>query len=128
MTLPPSVLTGLTNVILGVRDMDRSLAFYREALGLAVTFAAGDFVFLRAGAMTLCLRKVNQLPESVDERMVELVFGVEDIHAAYEALVAKGVVFRVEPRVVTGDQFAADFRDPDGHVLSIFGPSASSAA
>jgi len=128
VTQQPSVLAGLTNVILGVRDMERSLAFYRDALGLPVTFAAGDFVFLRAGAMTLCLRKVNQLPESVDERMVELVFGVEDIHAAYEALVGKGVVFRIEPRVVTGDQFAADFRDPDGHVLSIFGPSASSAA
>ena len=128
MTQPPSVLNGLTNVVLGVRDMERSIAFYRDALGLTVTFAAGDFVFLRAGTVTLCLRTVDELPSPMDERAVELVFGVDDIHRAFEALSDRGVVFRVEPRIVTGDQFAADFRDPDGHVLSIFGPSASSAA
>lgn len=34
-----------------------------------------------------------------------------------------GIVFRVEPRVVTGNLWATDFRDPDGHLLSIFGPA-----
>ena len=51
-----------------------------------------------------------------------MVFSVEDIDAAHQALRSRGVEFRREPRVVTGDQHAADFRDPDGHVLSIFGP------
>ena len=44
---------------------------------------------------------------------------------AHRALTARGVAFRVEPRVVSGDDFAADFRDPDGHVLSIFGKKKS---
>ena len=26
------------------------------------------------------------------------------------------------PRNVTGDQWAAKFRDPDGHLLSVYGP------
>ena len=46
----------------------------------------------------------------------------EDIDAAHRQLRERGVAFRVEPRIVTGDQLAADFRDPDGHVLSILGP------
>ena len=53
---------------------------------------------------------------------MEVVFSVDDIEAAYQALRSRGVDFRREPRPVTGDQHAADFRDPDGHVLSIFGP------
>jgi len=32
------------------------------------------------------------------------------------------VTFMNEPRPVTGDRWAANFRDPDGHLLSIFGP------
>ena len=47
---------------------------------------------------------------------------MEDIEAAYGTLRERGVAFRVAPRIVTGDKLAADFRDPDGHVLSIFGP------
>lgn len=119
-----AVVNGIGNVILGVRDMDRSLAFYRDALGLAVRFAAAEFSFLQAGAVMLCLRHVPDLPALDEEGRVEIVFDVADIHAAFEALKARGISFRVEPRVVTANVWAADFRDPDGHVLSIFGPAA----
>lgn len=122
---PP--VTGIGNVILGVRDMQRSLAFYRDALGLAVRFASGDFTFLQAGTVTLCLRQIADLAPGGEER-VEIVFDVREIHAAYEALQARGVAFRLQPRVVSGDLWAADFRDPDGHVLSIFGPAATRTA
>ena len=36
--------------------------------------------------------------------------------------VERGVTFLNEPRCVDGVSWAADFSDPDGHVLSIFGP------
>jgi predicted enzyme related to lactoylglutathione lyase len=62
------------------------------------------------------------LAAPADERRVEIVFNVEDIQAAHAALSARGVAFRIAPRPVTGDRHAADFRDPDGHALSIFGP------
>ena len=51
-----------------------------------------------------------------------MVFSVAHVREAYEALQAKGVEFRLEPRAVAGPMWAADFRDPDGHTLSIFGP------
>ena len=109
-------------VMLGVRDMDRSLAFYRDALGLAVQFATGEFTFLDAGGVAVVLHLVSDLREESDERRVELVLHVDDIDAAHLALQERGVEFRVAPRIVTGDRLAADFRDPDRHVLSIFGP------
>ena len=119
-----AAVTGIGNLILAVTDMPRALAFYRDALALPVRFASAEFAFLQAGAVTLCLRHVASPPPAVQREDVEIVFDVADIHAAYETLKARGVVFRVEPRVVTGDLLATDFRDPDGHLLSIFGRAA----
>jgi catechol 2,3-dioxygenase-like lactoylglutathione lyase family enzyme len=53
---------------------------------------------------------------------MEVVFEVDDIDAAHESLRSRGVSFRIAPRIATGDRWVADFRDPDGHALSIFGP------
>lgn len=111
-------------VMLGVRDLDRSLAFYRNALGLKERFTSPEFAFLDGGAVMIGLRKAPSLKDPVDDLRNELVFEVDDVDAAYRSLSERGVAFRVEPRVVTGDRYAADFRDPDGHVLSIFGPRA----
>ncbi|HSK08817.1 MAG TPA: VOC family protein [Vicinamibacterales bacterium] len=120
-----TAVAGLSHVLLAVRDIDRSLSFYRDVLGLEVAFASGEFVFLRAGSVTLGLRHAPDLPSrrAEDPVGVELVFAVDEIHAAHERLRSRGVGFRVPPRVVAGGQWAADFRDPDGHVLSIFGPA-----
>ena len=112
---------GLGIVMLGVRDLPRSIAFYRDLLGLPVAFASDEFAFLKAGAVTLGLRESPDLLEAREDGRTELVFGVDDVDRAYDLLRERGVAFRVPPRVVTGDQLAADFRDPDGHVLSIFG-------
>jgi catechol 2,3-dioxygenase-like lactoylglutathione lyase family enzyme len=125
MKSPTSPVTGIGNIILAVRDLDRALAFYRDTIGLGVKFASEEFAFLQAGGVTLCLRHVGGQAAASDERGVELVFDVADIHAAYEALRSRGIAFRVEPRIVAGAQWATDFRDPDGHLLSIFGPAPS---
>lgn len=122
-----SPVTGIGNLILAVTDMERSLAFYRDALGLPVRYSSGEFAFLQAGALTLCLRHVGEAPGAGDREDVEIVFDVADIQEAYHTLKGRGVVFRVEPRVVTGDLLAADFRDPDGHLLSIFGRAAKAS-
>jgi catechol 2,3-dioxygenase-like lactoylglutathione lyase family enzyme len=109
-------------VMLAVSQLEASLAFYRDTLQMKVQHAGGDFAFLDGGGVTISLRATKDLKPMGDDRRVELVLGVEDIDAAYARLKGLGVAFRLEPRVVTGDQLAADFRDPDGHVLSIFGP------
>lgn len=109
-------------LLLGVSDVNRSVAFYRDAVGLPVQFGSGEIAFLDAGGVTLVLQERKDLPPPDGGLRTEIVFPVDDIDAAHRALRDRGVAFRVEPRVVTGDRLAADFRDPDGHVLSIFGP------
>ena len=68
----------------------------------------------------LQVRKELPPPDGGDR--TEIVLPVENIDEAHQTLRDRGAAFRIAPRVVTGDRLAADFRDPDGHVLSIFGP------
>jgi catechol 2,3-dioxygenase-like lactoylglutathione lyase family enzyme len=114
--------TKISHVMLGVESTTRSLAFYRDVLGLSVQSEHEGFAFLDAGGFTLALSE--GLARACDPRVgaTDLVFGVEDVRAAYESLKSKGVEFMHEPRAVAGPMFAANFTDPDGHRLSIFGP------
>ena len=115
-------LTQINNVMLGTTDLARSLAFYRDTLGLAIQFEMPGFVFLNAGGVTLSLSEAHAKLATPGAGGTEIVFGVADVTAAHAALKARGVQFLNAPRNVTGDQWAANFRDPDGHLLSVFGP------
>ena len=116
-------LNKIGNLIIPVTDLERSRKFYCETLGMKqVGSVPGEFAFLDAGGMTLALRETDN---TVVKCGCEYSFQVEDINAAYQELSAKGVHFSQKPRMVTGDAkrqlFATDFRDPDGHILSING-------
>ena len=108
--------------MLGVHDLTRSLEFYHERLGLKVQHEIPGFAFLDAGAVTLCLSEPAAKARSQVAGAGEVVFSVEAVSAAYQALQAKGVQFTHDPRNVTPTTRAANFDDPDGNHLSIFGP------
>lgn len=114
-------ITGIAHVMLGASDLDRSRAFYRDRLGLAVRHESPGFVFLETGAATLCLSAAHARLAR-EPGPVEVVLAVASVRAAHAALRDAGVEFLREPANVTGDSWAANFRDPDGHLLSIFGP------
>ena len=111
-------------IILRVADMERSLGFYRDTVGFGVLAESGEFSFLDAGSIQLALN-VPAEPVDTDRSLTEIVLEVDDIHAAHAEMANRGVDFRVEPREVMRQDdralHAADFRDPDGHVLSITG-------
>jgi catechol 2,3-dioxygenase-like lactoylglutathione lyase family enzyme len=100
----------------------RSLAFYRDKLGLKVQREIPGFAFVNAGAVTLCLSEPAAKVRGEVAGAGEISFSVEDVAAAYEALRRKGVQFAHEPRSVTPTIRVANFDDPDGNHLSIFGP------
>ena len=109
-------------IMLGVADVARSVAFYRDKLGLSVKQEIPGFAFLDGGGVTLCLCQPLARSTGRGPGATEVVFSVEDVRAAHEALRAKGVAFTIEPRNVSGPMWAANFEDPDGHNLSVFGP------
>jgi catechol 2,3-dioxygenase-like lactoylglutathione lyase family enzyme len=115
-------LTRVSVVMLGVRDVTRSLAFYRDKLGLKVEREIPGFAFLNAGAVTLCLSEPAAKVRGQAAGAGEIVFSVEDVTAAYDALRGKGVQFTHQPRNITPTTRVANFDDPDGNHLSIYGP------
>jgi len=111
----------ISNVILTVSDLERSLSFYRDILGIRVKDGfPGDFIFLDGGGTNLVLRKGKANPGHT-----EVVFEVTDIHTTYNELRKKGITFLSPLRPVTynetSDLYATDFRDPDNHIWSITG-------
>ena len=115
-------LTKIGVVMLGVQDLARSVAFYRDKLGLSVQTEIPGFAFLDGGGVTLALSQPLARATGQAAGATEVVFSVVDVTAAYEALRAIGVTFTQAPRNVAGSNWAANFQDPDGHRLSIFGP------
>lgn len=115
-------LTQISVVMLGVTDLARSVAFYREKLGLAVRSEIPGFAFLDGGGVTLCLSQPLARASGQIAGATEVVFAVDDVKGAYEMLRQRGIRFTHEPRNVTASAWAANFEDPDGHKLSIFGP------
>jgi len=119
----------LGHVVFYVRSLDRSLEFYRDVVGMRPLFVAKSMAFFDGGGVALALNQYpGELPQ--DPGMTEVVLEVDDVDATYAELRDRGVVFRVEPRPVTESEgrtlYAADFRDPDGHVLSVTGWKQSS--
>jgi catechol 2,3-dioxygenase-like lactoylglutathione lyase family enzyme len=112
-------------VMLGVRDLERSIPFYRDSLGLKLQSQGGGFAFFDGGGVTLALSQELGRARDYKTGAVEVVFSVADVRTAHEALTGRGVNFQRPPRVVTGQQWSANFTDPDGHELSIFGPSST---
>jgi len=115
----------ISNIILRVEDLARSLEFYRDRLGLTVLGSSEAFAFLDGRGVTLALNAIGPAIAEHPPGLVEVVFEVDNVVTTYEALAAAGVEFRGDPQVVMSDGgrdlVAADFRDPDGNVLSITG-------
>jgi catechol 2,3-dioxygenase-like lactoylglutathione lyase family enzyme len=116
-------LSRIAAVMLGVRDLGQSLAFYKEKLGLQVIMQEQQsLALLKCGDVMLGLSRghVSLAPQVAGA--TEVVFAVESVRAAHKALAAQGVAFMSEPRQATEREWVAHFKDPDGHLLSIFGP------
>lgn len=109
-------------IMLGVADIEKSVPFYRDQLGLKLSAQFEGFAFFDASGVTLALSGGLARATGRGAGATEIVFSVEHIRRAFEALRTAGVEFSGEPRVVSGPNWAANFRDPDGHILSIFGP------
>ncbi len=108
-------------VILPVKDLAKSIAFYQDTLGMKVKhIIPEEFAFFDGGGVELALRRNER---SLPPDATEIVLQVPDVQAMFELLKTKGVSFSYSPRAVTGNEvselYATDFRDPDGHVLSI---------
>jgi catechol 2,3-dioxygenase-like lactoylglutathione lyase family enzyme len=116
-TEPEFRLSKIGYVMLGVTDIKTAVHFYRDTLGLRETRETDDTVFFDGGAISLVVSTgIGKQPGAT-----EVVFSVDHVQAAYEALSRAGIKFERAPHQITESSWAANFRDPDGHILSLYG-------
>lgn len=127
-------------IIVFVRDMDRSIAFYRDTLGIPVKMASPHWTEFQLEGTTLALHGVEEgwppapkpSPDPGAKKGVaqEIVFNAADPLATREALVRRGVTVAA-PKMVheAGDHVGVSclFEDPDGNLLSAYGLVAKTA-
>ncbi|MCB9357608.1 MAG: VOC family protein [Calditrichaeota bacterium] len=118
-----SCLKGLLEVILYVENMQEMVEFYRDAMGLRVTFPPGiedyrkeEWVVFNTGMCSLCLHSGGKRRTGPDSP--KFVFKVTDMEVACDELTERGVPMG-EPRSVAHDVWVSDGEDPEGNRFSI---------
>src|SRR5690349_6017369 len=101
------------HLVIYVSDMERSVAFYRDILGLPLKFNSPGWSEFNNGGTTLALhRRLNPGGEnaqvtSATAGQATLIFVVDDLQTTYETLKAEGAHFSMEPqKQPTGLTFA----------------------
>jgi len=133
MTRPqglPFRIGKIGHVVLNVSDLARSVRFYTEVLGFAVSDVYGDdmmpggMVFMRCNADHHGVALVGGLKHKpADSDLHHLAFEVgtlDEVLRAREHLRRHDVPVDFEGRRRAGCQIAVEFRDPDGHRLEIY--------
>ena len=120
------------SIVLVVSDIQRSIEFYRDKLGMPVKYKSKGFVALDAGIVPLQLEALNQatemfgaeavLAEQEAGRRLALTVRVEDVDATYRELKDKGVRFIKAPTDMPWGHRNADFVDPDGNIWILYKP------
>jgi len=108
----------LQNAYYVTGDMDRAVAFYRDALGLRMKFQDGaNWAQFDAGGVNFSLSSPAEAAEGASGAVV--IFEVEDIDAITQRLAAAGAAV-VSTRDMGSHGRAATFRDPDGNLVQLF--------
>lgn len=104
-------MEGLT---LPVSDLERSLEFYRDLLGLAVEYRKGSFAQLRIGGGALGLIRAEAPGPVGPRKNVHVELGTNDLDGLYEDLKGRGAEFLDPPRDRPWER-AMSLLDPDGY-------------
>lgn len=114
-------IAGIGQVAVNVRDLERAVGFYRDTLQMRYLFQIPGAAFFDCGGVRLMLG-VAEAPEQ-DHPASILYYRVDDIHAAWEALAARGVSGEREPHLLAPmpdhDLWMAFFRDSEENVLAL---------
>ena len=111
---------GLT-CALGVTDLDRSIAWYRDVLGFELLYKLDD---MRWCELRTAVDRVNvglsEVEDAGGKGGATLTFGVRDLDAGRRRLESTGVRFDGETRTIEGLVKLATFFDPDGNALMLY--------
>jgi len=112
------------NVILAVKDIDRSITFYHEIIGLPIKKQRRSWVDLGTTGALLSLHPASLTAEHIGSSIdngITVGFLVGDVKSSVDELKEKGVkIYRDIVEREAGKN--AVIVDPDGYLISLFEP------
>lgn len=122
--------------ILFVSDLERSIRFFRDVIGLPFRFAAEDYAEFATDGAKFSLYARRALPEligcdapagEIPWPQGEVVFFVEDVDAEHQRLLAAGVSVLAPPTDRPWGERTLHVADPDGNVVELTRPKRGEA-
>jgi lactoylglutathione lyase len=113
------------NVILAVSDIDKSLQFYHEIIGLPIKNQRRSWVDLGTSGALLSLHPASLTAQHIGssiENGITIGFLVGDVKSAVEELKAKGITIHRDIVEREAGKNAV-ILDPDDYLISLFEPS-----
>jgi predicted enzyme related to lactoylglutathione lyase len=120
-TQTPAIVTGVDFVSLGTQDLERSVAFYGETLGLARSAYRPDRNFAEFETGTVTISLIDPARMGVGDFVPSanaIALRVDDVAAARATLEERGVTFMGDV-FDTGVCHMGFFQDPDGNALML---------
>jgi len=102
-----------------VSDMDRSVAFYRDVLGLELEQQSEAWSQLNAGTISVGLHGSTEGVSASPEGGAQLAFYVDDAQKAVEELRSRGAEIAQEPEREEFGGLLAYVKDPDGYLIML---------
>jgi lactoylglutathione lyase len=121
----PFTFNKIDYVMITVSNMARSVAFYKDKLGIPMKFGTPEWTEFQTGNTTLALhgggtaREGPADPNAHYAGACSIGFNVDNLDLVYEQLQAKGVQFVMAPTARPGENIKlAVAVDPDGLAIS----------
>lgn len=121
-------IKGVDHVAIIVKDMDRSIKFYNEVLGLALIHDGRNdggnkksFLGIKEKAFVALTENPEKNLDNISESVSHIAFSVENVEKSKELLEERGVEFIEVKTGADGKTKAYHFLDPDGLELEIYG-------
>jgi len=108
-----------------VNDFGRSLAFYRDVLGLQVNSQEGKFADFKLEGTSLAIFQRQAATAMFPKQHMRagggivLGFQVTNVEKACRELMEKGVKIFAGPKTTAWSQTVAYFKDPDGNIWEV---------
>lgn len=112
-------------VCLLVDDFDKSMAFYKDKLGLEINSQDGKFADFKLEGTSLAIFQKSEATVMFPQSYMAagggsvLGFQVADVNKACQELKAKGVEIFEGPKTTSWGQTVAYFKDPDGNIWEV---------
>lgn len=117
----PAELTGILQVAIPVKEIERATAFYRDALGLQFLMAGPNMAFFACGGTRIYLDANPGVVEAGGNSLI--YFRAADIESAHASLQEQSVAIHQDPRVIASlpdrDVWLMWIRDSESNLLGI---------